>query len=599
MTTPSPLGPDTDLVSFTVTVNGTAIPDTCNVISIEVESAANRIPFAVIEVTDGEPAEADFPVSSGGLFSPGATLVISLGYHDSVKEVFSGLITGQGLRQKADGSCLRVEAHHLVVKGSLNKKNGIFENKTDSDVISQLLKESGATVSVNGSGSSQPQLVQYYTSNWDFVVSRAEANGWVVCALPDKVEVGTPGSNSTAVLKLTYGEDVLDFDLDLDALSQVGTVECNAWSYADQTLSSASSSSAAVNPVGNLKSASLADTVGNATWALQSSAELSQDDLTAWATGEYTRRSYAKVTGTVSFQGSALVLPGTLVTLAGFGKVFDGDVFVGGVRHALDGRGHWTTQVTVGLIATGFSSRVATAAPLASGLLPGARGLLNAVVKAVANDPDNAYRVQVEVPLLGASNNLLWARLASFYASDQVGAVFYPEVGDEVIVGFVNGDPRSAIILGSLYSGSKHVPPLPPDENNSKKGIVTKQKMELLFDEEGPTLTLKTPAGRQLILDDKGKSVTLEDNLGNSLIMSDSGIAISTSKKVTVSADQGIDLSSSTGNITASASAGSAKVDALQVQLAATEAFKATGSVSATLESDLEAVIQGLMVKIN
>jgi len=34
-------------------------------------------------------------------------------------------------------------------------------------------------------------------------------------------------------------------------------------------------------------------------------------------------------------------------------------------------------------------------------------------------------------------------------AGKQRGQVFWPEPGGEVVVGFINGDPRQAIILGA------------------------------------------------------------------------------------------------------------------------------------------------------
>jgi phage protein D len=48
--------------------------------------------------------------------------------------------------------------------------------------------------------------------------------------------------------------------------------------------------------------------------------------------------------GEVSFQGSALPQPGSIVELAGVGGSFDGDMFVSAVHHNID-NGNWTTHV--------------------------------------------------------------------------------------------------------------------------------------------------------------------------------------------------------------------------------------------------------------
>lgn len=75
------------------------------------------------------------------------------------------------------------------------------------------------------------------------------------------------------------------------------------------------------------------------------------------------------VRGTVKFQGSSLVLPGTMVTLAGLGKRFNGDAPVSGVAHEIS-EGNWITEVTIGLPPAEFATH-----PGGGGLaIPVARG---------------------------------------------------------------------------------------------------------------------------------------------------------------------------------------------------------------------------------
>jgi len=79
------------------------------------------------------------------------------------------------------------------------------------------------------------------------------------------------------------------------------------------------------------------------------------------------------------------------------------------------------------------------------------QGLQSGRVVQVGADPAGAYRVMISLPQLGMTEGV-WARLAGFYASNGFGAVFYPEVGDEVVVGFVGGELSSPIVIGSLFS---------------------------------------------------------------------------------------------------------------------------------------------------
>jgi type VI secretion system secreted protein VgrG len=45
--------------------------------------------------------------------------------------------------------------------------------------------------------------------------------------------------------------------------------------------------------------------------------------------------------------------------------------------------------------------------------------------------------------------------------SSRTGIFWTPEIGDEVIVGFEEGDPDRPVILGSVYN-PRRMPPQPP-----------------------------------------------------------------------------------------------------------------------------------------
>ncbi|VDZ51050.1 Uncharacterized protein conserved in bacteria [Serratia odorifera] len=87
-------------------------------------------------------------------------------------------------------------------------------------------------------------------------------------------------------------------------------------------------------------------------------------------------------------------------------------------------------------------------------------------------------RLPVKVPVLG--EEIIWARMGHVYASDHSGVTFYPEAGDEVVLGFVGDMP---VIMASLHNPQRKAA-IEPDEKNAKKGMVLRhqgQRMELSF----------------------------------------------------------------------------------------------------------------------
>ena len=67
---------------------------------------------------------------------------------------------------------------------------------------------------------------------------------------------------------------------------------------------------------------------------------------------------------------------------------------------------------------------------------------------------------------------------ASLDAGDDRGFFFRPEIGDEVVVGFLDDDPRRAVILGMLHSSAKAAP-LAGSDDNHEKVYQSRSKMKL------------------------------------------------------------------------------------------------------------------------
>lgn len=137
---------------------------------------------------------------------------------------------------------------------------------------------------------------------------------------------------------------------------------------------------------------------------------------------------------------------------------------------------------------------------------------------------------------------MVWARLCASDAGKQRGYFFRPEVSDEVLVGFLNNDPRHPIVLGSLF-GSNNAPPDDFNKDldkNKFKGIVTKSGTTISFlDDEKSAVFIQTPGKNKILLDDDAKSIKLTDQNGNIVTMDENGVEMKSSKNFKINASSG------------------------------------------------------------
>jgi len=179
------------------------------------------------------------------------------------------------------------------------------------------------------------------------------------------------------------------------------------------------------------------------------------------------------------------------------------------------------------------------------------------------------------------------ARLATLDAGKDRGTYFRPEIGDEVVIGFLGDDPRYPVILGQCNSGAKRSP-LAAKDDNHLKGYVSREKLKLTFDDDKKIIGLETPAGNKITLSEDAKGIVLCDQNNNKITLDDKGITIESAKDLIFKAAKDVKLSGTNTEFTAQGS------------------FKASGTGSAELSGaqtkingDATTVIKGGIVQIN
>jgi Rhs element Vgr protein len=593
----SPLTNSDGVLSYTILVAGTPVATSIEVVSIDINLAVNRINTATLVLNDGNMAENKFPNSDSATFLPGANITIQLGYDQDVVDVFSGIIIKHSVKISGNNFArLVIECKDKAIAMTVGRKNANFIDMKDSDIISQLIGNSaGLTATVTATTYQHKELVQFYSSDWDFMLARAEANGMLVTLDAGTVTVAAPKVSSAAVLTVTYGIDLIDFSADLDARAQFQTVTSYGWDLASQKVLQQQATPETLNAQGNVTSATLATILALSDFRLQSTVPMDSAELTTWSKAQQLKSGLARIRGQVSFQGSALAKPGTLIELVGVGDRFNGDIFVSGVYHRVTD-GDWTTRVDFGMSPNWFTESTDIIAPPAAGLIPGISGLHVGVVMKLDEDPNQQYRVQVSIPEMSASADGFWARLTNFYSSNGFGAFFLPEIGDEVVLGFFNDDPSHPVILGSLYS-SKNIPAYTPEAANNTKALVTRSQMKVEFDEEKKIITITTPAANKLVISDEGKSILLHDQNNNTVTLDSAGITLDSPKDITLKAKGKIVLDAA-NNIEVTAKM-DIKQTGLNITSTANVGFTAKGSATAEVSASGTTTIKGAMVMIN
>ena len=585
------------LVWLSIFSNGTKIADTYGVIAVTVKKKVNKIALARIVLQDGDMPNGDFPISNTDDFKPGVEIKISAGYMEEEETIFQGIVVKHGISiTRNNASRLIVECRDKAAKMTVGRKNANYVDVKDSDMITELISGySGLSADVEETKTQYKELVQYYCTDWDYMLCRAEVNGLLVIVEDGTIAVKAPKTNSSPSLKVTYGHDLMEFQGEIDARTQLAAVKGVAWDPKAQAVTEQDGSKPTLNEQGDIGTDDLAKVVELQSYKLQTAVPVDKTGLKAWTDAQMLKAGLARIRGTMKFQGSAKAKPGELIELNGVGNRFTGNVFVGSVVHEISG-GNWTTEVEFGLAPEWFAERTDIVAPPASGFLPGVEGLQVGVVKKLDQDPAGEHKIQVAVPVLQAETEGVWARLAKFYASEGIGAFFVPEIGDEVVLGYFNNDPAHPVVLGSLYS-SKRKPPYSLTADNFTKAIVTKSELKVEFDDDKKVITIETPGGNKIVISDDDTSILLIDQNNNTVKLGSDGIALDSPKDITITAKGKVSVDAA-GGLELNSKA-DIKITGMNVNNEAKVGFVAKGNASAELSASGQTTVKGAMVMIN
>jgi uncharacterized protein involved in type VI secretion and phage assembly len=148
-------------------------------------------------------------------------------------------------------------------------------------------------------------------------------------------------------------------------------------------------------------------------------------------------------------------------------------------------------------------------------------------------DPEKLGRVKVKFPWLSAEDESYWARVLTPMAGNERGIYFLPEVDDEVLIAFEQGDINFPYILGALWNGKDKPPVQNEDGKNNQRVIKSRSGHMIILDD--------TDSKEQIIIQDKtsNNKIVIDSQNNTMNIQVDKDLTIETKGKITLKSTDG------------------------------------------------------------
>ncbi|MBR6088669.1 MAG: VgrG-related protein [Anaerolineaceae bacterium] len=476
----------------------------------------------------------------------------------------------------------------------------------DSDIVKKIASEAGLTAKVDAISLATVKykyVMQYNQNDWDFLWTRANQLGYQVYVEGKNLHF-CPASSSRAKqdpAKLEFGGNLTRFEPRVAAMGQTTQTEAYGW---DPSQKKAVSSSTAVS-LSLSGTKTLANTIpSNAQMKTAYSSKAkdfiiepgasSTPQVSAYSDAAFSRASssFMQAYGELD-EGDPFLVAGSTVTINGLGLRFSGNYYVTEARHTFRHGAHRTTFSVTGGVPQTFRSLIL--GPEADHTLNRMPGVVTGVVTS-NSDPEKLGRVQVKYPWLPKMNSSelssCWARLTFVGGGAKRGIVFLPEVNDEVLLAFENGDMSSPYVLGVLYNGKDKLPEGSADlvDTGSKKVnqrvIVSRSGHKIILDDTDgkEKITIQDKTAKNLIEIDSAKNEFKITSEGKLDLTSKGDLTVSTEGKLTLKSKQDFSASTDAG-MTLKAQKALSLNSSQKVSVTGTQSVEVSGNQKVDLKS--------------
>jgi len=536
---------------FKVEIDGSEIPEDVDHLldHATVETNINQPDLFVLAFRDAERVVLQ---KSGARIGAKVVVTAFSDLGGSGTRLLAGEVTALEVDHDATGTFTIIRGYDTSHRLFRGRRSETYQNVTYSDVVRKVVGRAGLDAgTIDASTPVHPTVVQSNLSDWQFLQTLARDVGYLVAVVEGKVDFRKPASSadgpaggdlrSANPLELTMGAHILRLRSVVTAAEQVPRVEVRGWdpkqkkavvSTVDATTTTATLKTTPADLARQFASTKLVAT--SVPYSTQA-----EVDGAARALADHVAGTFAEVDGVA--RGNAKLKAGTPVSLNLVGEPFDGKYTLTSACHVYSPHDGYTTAFSV----SGRNQRSllglasGAAAGSGSGVSPIA-GVVPALVTDV-NDPDRLGRVKLQFPWLSDGYTSDWAPVTQAGAGNQRGTAFLPEVTDEVLVAFDQGDWRRPYVIGGLHNGVDK--PLLGDDlvdgssgAVKRRGIVSKRGHLLVFFDDA------SKDGIAMLTGDKSLRISLNKSTTTIKITSSGEIKIEGSKDVTIKSDANLTL---------------------------------------------------------
>lgn len=521
-------------------IDGTDAPEEMvhNLVYIEVDDSLNLADMFTVKIRDPELRWAD-----SDTFAVGKSVEISTRGDNGRVKLISGDITSVESRfATGAGATLVVRGYDQSHRLNRGKQTKTFVQMTDSDIATRVAREAGLKVEAEPTREVYEYVLQDNQTNLEFLQGRARRIGYRVLVEEGTLYFKPAPEEAPQVPVLEWGVNLNSIETRLTTSQQIKEVVVRSWSpNGKREIVGRATRTQEIPEVGETQQGGeLAErafgSAGTEVVVNQPVSTQAEADALAQSICDDIGGDFIQAEGICG--GNPNVQAGAMIELKGLSTRFSGRYRVTHATHRYDTNGYSTNFTISGRHANTLGE-----------ILTGGRNSRghSVVVGIVTNnqDPEEQGRVKVRFPWLADQVESQWARVASPMAGNERGMFFLPEVNDEVVVAFEQGDMNHPYVLGALWNGVDKPPETNSDGKNNIRKITSRSGHEIIFGDDSTTrkekVEIHTKAGHRILLDDSAgqEKIEIKDRTGNNFIKMDSvqnSIDISSAMKLKIKA---------------------------------------------------------------